>query len=1562
MPNIDNRVVKMEFDNAAFERNVAQSLGSLKKLQDALKFDGASKGLQGVSDAASKVDFGPMGVNIEGISKKFLALSTVAVTVLSQITSSAISAGANLIKAFTFQPAMDGFHEYETNLQSIQTILANTASAGTTLDQVTGALDQLNTYSDQTIYNFAEMARNIGTFTAAGVDLNTSVESIKGIANLAALSGSSADQASTAMYQLSQAIASGSVKLMDWNSVVNAGMGGQVFQESLFNAGKALGTLVNVPVDQTFQQWKDAGNTFRDSLQDGWITADVLTTTLAGFTGDLTQEMLTAKGFTQDQAAQILKTAQIAKGAATEVKTFTQLLGTVKEAVGTGWADSFRILLGNFTEAKTIWTGLNNAIGAFVSKTNDARNTILAGWAFLSGRTIFIDALKEAFHNLMAILAPIKEAFKEIFPPTTAKTLLDITYAFARFAGRLQPSTTLLAGIKDAFRIFFSTLSIGWAVLKAGVKFFYNLFHTIVNIFGPGVGGVLHLVANAFVALKEKLVDGKGITNFFDTLSLSLSKPIEFVKRLVSAFVDFFKIVGKTSTDAVSNGVSAIGDRLSGLSPIVERLTHLWDLLKSGFQKAISAISDLFSGLWNAIAKSIQTGDFNTVLDVINVGLLGGIVALLAKFFKDGIKIDLTGGLFDKLKEVFSGLTDTLGALQTKLKADALMSIAKAIGVLTASVVILSLIDSESLAKALTAMAVGFGELIASFAALTKLGNGPKDAVNLTSAAVGMTAVGGALLILAGAAAILASLDPTKLAQGLAGMVALLGAMAVAIKPLSANSKGLISAGLGVTLIGFGLIKLAGGVKIMSSMSWEDMTKGLLGITVGLAGIVGAVLLISKVGNLRGVRKAILSVATSMILLSVAIKIMATLSWGELVRGLFGMGLALGGIVLAMRLMPDSKNMLGVGSALLGMSVGLLAISIAIKNLGKMSWEELIRGLIGIAAAMAILVISANTMEGALPGAGAVIIVAGAMLILGKTIKMLGSMSWGDLIKGLLALTVGLALIAAAGVLLTPVIPEMLALGVALTLLGVGAFLIAGAIYLVVKALGLLVDISKTAIFAIPKLAKLLSATVVAIIKGIVNGIIDSIVTIGKAAPIIAKSLGLLLEKVIETLIKLIPRVVVLMEKLIDGIIKVIVNATDKYIEAGWHIVRSFLKGIEDNIGKVVHIASKIITNFLDQFAKEIPKVVRSLVRVITTWFTETARGVGKIAGTILFGVGVAFIEGFLEGMTSQLDGPVFEFISGVFGTIIGWLGDTLSWLWQTGVNILTGLLNGLVSFLGSIGGFFFNLFITIVGYFGNAINWLLEVGGNIIQGLLDGMVAIWDKVTGWAGKLKNWLISAIKSVGAGIDWLVDIGKNIIHGLWNGMKDMWDNVTGWIGDAKDALIDEITSGFGIFSPSRVMKPYGKYIMEGVHVGMKDAWGNATKWAGDLHKDDKIRSIGKNVSKAISDGAKHAQELDEFHPVITPILDLTKVRASAGLIGKYMPHDSVLSVEASRRAAADISRTHNKRTKDGHDDQRNGSGHVKFEQNIFSPKAVDAKTVYKQTRNLITVSKEELSIP
>ena len=425
---VDERVVSMKFDNAQFENGVKTSLSTLDKLKNSLKLKSASDGFNNINTAANKVNVSGLSKGIETLQTKFSALDVMAVTALANITNSAINAGKRITKALTIEPVFTGFQEYETQINAVQTILANTRSEGTTIKDVNSALDELNKYADLTIYNFTEMTRNIGTFTAAGVKLDTSVSAIQGIANLAAVSGSSSQQASVAMYQLSQALAAGTVKLQDWNSVVNAGMGGQVFQNALKETSKELNTGAEAAIK--------AKGSFRESLQTGWLTSKVLTETLKKFTTSGANEYVAKyTGLSKEAVEETLKSAKAkygeadaiehaskalaeksgknakeiqdalefaktAEDAATKVKTFTQLWDVLKEAVQSGWSQTWRLIFGDFEEAKALFTPLSDFLTGIISKISDTRNAILKG------------ALESPFGKMVKEISSVQKSFK----------------------------------------------------------------------------------------------------------------------------------------------------------------------------------------------------------------------------------------------------------------------------------------------------------------------------------------------------------------------------------------------------------------------------------------------------------------------------------------------------------------------------------------------------------------------------------------------------------------------------------------------------------------------------------------------------------------------------------------------------------------------------------------------------------------------------------------------------------------------------------------------------------------------------------------------------------------------------------------------------------------------------------------------------------------------------------------------------------------------------------------------------------------------------------------------
>ena len=620
---IDSRVVEMRFDNKNFESNVAQSMSTLDKLKAKLNLSGASKGLENLDKAAKNTNMSGLASGVETVNAKFSAMQVIGMTALSRITNAAITAGKNMTSALTINPVKEGFNEYETQINAVQTILANTQKEGTNVKMVNAALDELNTYADKTIYNFTEMTRNIGTFTAAGVKLNTSVKSIQGIANLAAMSGSTSQQASTAMYQLSQALAAGKVSLMDWNSVVNAGMGGQVFQDALIRTSENLKTGAKEAIN-TY-------GTFRKSLtESGWLTTEVLTETLNQFAGAYSKADLMSQGYSEKQAEDITKMAKTAIDSATKVKTFTQLIGTLKERLGSGWTETWRLLIGDFEEAKTLWTGVSDVLGTFIDNMSNARNAVIKS-AMGKGLGAMGKELTKAFSG-------INEAVKTVDKVSSSLTNLG------------KVSTQVINGDFGNGETRFKKLT------KAGIN-----YYTVQNAVNKALGNSKRYTKEQ-IAEQDKLTSTKSKTN--ETIKKEVEANTKLTneqKKQIIAYAQMrdeqLKAAGLTKEQQqaladLKTTSEQMGIPIKELVMNIDQINGRWIMIK-GFANIGNGLIKVFKSIGDAWKETMKPITGNDIFNVI-VG-----------FQKFTRQLIMTGQTADKLKQTFKGVFAMLDMVMT---------------------------------------------------------------------------------------------------------------------------------------------------------------------------------------------------------------------------------------------------------------------------------------------------------------------------------------------------------------------------------------------------------------------------------------------------------------------------------------------------------------------------------------------------------------------------------------------------------------------------------------------------------------------------------------------------------------------------------------------------------------------------------------------------------------------------------------------------------------------------------------------------------------------------------
>jgi len=886
---VDNRVVDMGFNNAQFEKGVKQSTKTLDGLKKSLDLSESAKGLNALNAAGKNVNLGNIADGVKSVSSRFSAMGIIGMAALANLTNAVINFGKKAMTAF-IKPLKEGFAEYETQMNAIQTVLANTEAKGTTLRDVGEALDELNTYADMTIYNFTEMTKNIGTFTAAGVDLETSVSAIKGIANLAAVSGSNSQQAATAMYQLSQALSSGTVKLMDWNSVVNAGMGGQVFQDALVETARLHGVSIDEMIESE--------GSFRNTLASGWLTSEVLLQTLSKFTGDLTEAQLETMGYNQEQIKGIMRLGEMANDAATKVKTFTQLKDTLDEAMGSGWTKSWQIILGDFEEAKSLFTEISDVMGAIIQNSSDARNAVLQGWKDAGGRAAGIDILWNSFNALQAIMAPIKEAMSDIFPAgDMGLKLANITKAIRDFTETLIINEETADKVKRMFSGVFAIFAIGRDVILGLLTPLLDLAQG-VSIDG---GGLLDFLAN----LGDQIVEFQKTGNIAESVSnalylvidrirefgVQIYYAVEQVKEKIKEIRTWFEgMFEKIDFGPATDFFDKIEVRFEPLMFLAKATAGVLGLMLQAAAKVLPYVfklADAVAGFVSNLAGKIQDAmgdvDYIKLFDIINTALMGGLLYALQRFMSKGAGLlDEAGGMFEGITDVLDGVRGSLEAWQMHLKAKALLLIAVAIGILAVSLVALSMIDSAKLTVALAIVTALFVDLIAAMTAFGKLGGGG------FIQSLGLVALSVALLILVAAMSRLAEIDPAAMQRGLGAIYALTGTMIIFSR-------------------------------LMSSISTSNIIKGAASLSV---------------------------YAIAILLLAQSVKQLGMLDPATLQTGLIGVGALLAEIAIFMRLLGDGKTSIAAGLAMIGMAAAIMLMAESVERFGKMDVAVLQQGLV----------------------------------------------------------------------------------------------------------------------------------------------------------------------------------------------------------------------------------------------------------------------------------------------------------------------------------------------------------------------------------------------------------------------------------------------------------------------------------------------------------------------------------------------------------------------------------------------------------------------------------------
>lgn len=1019
MSGAGQSIDRMNTDVASKTATTSSILSRLKgifqKADNHQGFPNSIKSIDGLNTKVSGFDASPLSNAFSKAASSVqnsLSVMDIAMgNVLGGMMQKAISFGSQFLRG-----PVDGLGEYNNKLGSIQTIMTNTEweipDSSVRMKKVSKSLEDLNDYADKTIYSFADMTRNIGTFTAAGVSLDKSATAIKGISNLAAASGSNTQQASTAMYQLSQALAAGRVGLQDWNSVVNAGMGGKLFQDRLTQTAEKLGHA------------RDMTKSFRDSLKDGWLTSEVLLETLREFSED--QSMLDA---------------------ATKVKSFGQLVDTVQEAIGSGWATTWEYFLGGFEEAKNMWTKIGDLVNPFVSddqgkyydsvlemerSLGNYRNAMLKTWKDLGGQQSWFNTIENSFAIVFNSLTNLRKGFRDIIGTykDSAQALYQVTLKLEEFTSKIRNWQALqdtMVAIGRAFgAVFTGVLSVIGNVAKGmasvagsangflfiiqdvakGIEKFFTalksekmqagfvkLGQTIGNVLGI-LGSLFRIAASivtsffkafapsgngsgflAFMTLLEKVTGA--IRKFVEGIehAIQSSNPFktvfEFLAAGVKGFLSIFdKLISKLSK---MNGIS-----LDGIVNSIKKLFSPSNI--KGGDALVNTVKSIFTSLSGAVKEGI--GIFKKNLSIFNLSdilktMLVGFAGFKAfKMFKGG---DDKGGGFlspilDPIKElvekgdeivskvsgVLDGLKDAISSFTTGIKAGTLLMIATAITMLAVSMKVLAGMSSEEIVRAALGIATASYILTAAMKRLAGMEKiPPSTAINMIGFAL-------AIKIMAKAMRELSTLNKNQLVKSAGGVAAASLILVTSMKLLSKVDKIKVGA---FKLIAFVLaIRIL--VKSMAELAkydYEDLKRAVTSIGALMLSLSTAMRIMNNV-------KIKLSAILGLVVFVYAIKQLVNalidvsmIDYTEMVTGVQGIGFLFTALVASSQALRGANPSLKALASLLIFTYSIKELVNSLIDVSMIEYDDMITGVKGIGFLFTALVAATQALRGANP-------------------------------------------------------------------------------------------------------------------------------------------------------------------------------------------------------------------------------------------------------------------------------------------------------------------------------------------------------------------------------------------------------------------------------------------------------------------------------------------------------------------------------------------------------------------------------------------------------------------
>ena len=1617
MATIDERVVSLKMNNKQFLSAIKESASGMDRLKESLKMEGAANGLKRMGEIAKNTTLGDLARSAVDAASNMSVMQGIGITALGGIGAAALSAGKSMLQSF-IQPAIDGFKEYETQINAVQTILANTSQNGTTLDQVNAALDELNSYADKTIYNFTEMTNSIGTFTVAGIGLEDATNAVKGFSNMAALSGANATQAAGATYQLAQAMSAGKVQLQDWISLEHAGIGGKQFQDALIETSRIMETGADAAIAKY--------GSFRQSLQSGWLTSEVMLQTLKVMTNDLSEAQIMEMGYSEEQAAKLKQLAQSASDSATQIRTFSQMIGTWQEALGSGWAETWRILIGDFNQAQQLFTAVGNWVGGVINSMSQARNDFLKGFVALGGREEILRSLLNIFWAVVKVLGQVGTAFRRVFMNASPEGLYKIVKAFADFTEKLLITNNFAEKLEWTFTGVFSVFHIFATILGEVAQVVFTVASHIISALFPAFTGINSGVFQITKVLGKAIywfdqwftkldLGGKILKLLLPPIDL-VGKAIKWVSDKIHDFIMWIDFTGKVkgAGEGLKNLASKFGlvkDALKN-SVIGREFSAAMDSIHSGVDKAKSKINEFAGSVGDKLKAKLISGKaaLSDYFKGFNLGDMSSAEAIVAslgtKFDELGNKLKISEKvqwLKEKLVELKDALVDTWNTIQNSSVWDHLGKAFSDIGgkVKEVAVSFRDWVNGHGEVKAKAKEAAGAVSEVGTAAAQAAKETGQAAKENFlkkwfedieqVARAVHLPELFDTIKqkFVEFKDFVVNTFAP-KVKEGAKNAF---GSIGTAMSQANSNLK---SYDMGKILVG----AIGGGV-LIAFTRWINSFKENFDKIGNVADKLGNVF--DKLGGVleafeqKVKAKALLTIAIALGVLAGALILMSLVPAPKLLvtlavlKYLFKM---MDDMLESMTKMVAFKNdSVRIVAMLIAMGAAMILMATAVRILAGMDLKGAVVGMVAMKVLMMTMQEFMTKMaatKGVEKGAGILLALAASCVILSLAVYTLGSMDTGKAIQGVVTLAAVVAIL--SGFMMVVSKDPFMGKGAAILLsLAISCNILVAAIWM----LGTM-DTGKLLQGVIALGVIIAELSVAMAIAGRANARgAAAIIAMSAAVIVLTGAVAILGNMDIETLAK---GLIALAAGL--AILAISMAAADAFKEGG----------IALGIASIALLA--------------LASAMKTLSGI--TW-TQLAIGLIALAGGMLilvaaaagaqyFAVGMIILTAALLALGLALlpisiGMAAFAAVLGICATtgaaaflvLTEGLKQLAAILPQVAIDFANAIANFIITLgakapelavamaalLGAIiyainvniPGIVASLFILIQAMLTELANHAYEFGekgatilANFLNGIADNIGKVIDAAT-------NVILNFLDGIARNGPKIIDKGMWTVLKLLEGVRDAINKYShrfNKVGrEIAWAIVDGMTDGlaskawsFGESMVSVAKKGYNKVKnFFGIHSPsrlMKELGGYVGEGLaiGIENTGERVAKAGDNMSSAAYDAMSRAldgvndliEDDPSFKPEIKPILDLTEMQKQAKGINNFLPAIGVTAQAANAaRPPAPIAVDNSDKN------SQNGVTNITFNQTNNSPEALDAATIYRQTHTQLAMAKDKLTL-